>query len=202
MRPRWFADPGEIAADQAAAAALRRLPAYPRMVAVSGAAGGAGATSVCVGLAATLAALWPGQVAVTGFDELPELPGVDRDEAPLWSDDVDPDLPARLRGTHAFTFFDVGTQTGAAARAVLTGADGHIVVAGAAGAGRQRALDRVAAVARPGALVTVVVRDGRDGDGQAGLPADPAFSRLDAELLERARTGTCRALLAIAARHA
>ncbi|NUT35579.1 MAG: hypothetical protein HOV79_21205 [Hamadaea sp.] len=195
---KWFTDPDEVAEERAAAAALRRLPASPRVVAVCSGAGAAGVTSVCVGIGATLAALWPGKVAYAGLLEAPAIAGVHVEPETMWTDQVTPETVAALRERFGVILLDLGAHAGRTTRRLLSTADRVLVVTDQDGRGRERALARVTSVV-PATRTAVVIRDGQPGEHRFGLPVDKAFAQPGPDLLERAKPVTCRALLRLAA---
>lgn len=195
---RWFTDPEEIEAERSAAAALRRLPVRPRVVAFCAGAGGIGTTAVAAGVAATLVTLWPGRIAYAGLSCAPRLAGVHVEPEPQWTDQVGAELVTALTERFAVVVVDIGTHADRAARVLLSNADRVVVVTDADGRGEERVTARLAgpAAATP---VAVAVRDGHGAPPRFGVPQDKAFEQLSGDVLERARPATCRALLRLAA---
>jgi len=195
---RWFPDPADLTAERTAAAKLRTLPATPRVVAVCSGAGGVGATTVCAGVAATLAALWPAKVAYSGLAAAPPLPGVRTVDAPLWTDAVDPAAVDRLAEQFPLVFLDVGAHADRTARTLLGRSDRLLVVTDRIGRGEKTASARVDET-RPATSATVVVGDSTEHDGDRfGVPHDKALRDLADGFLDRVRPVTRRAFLYLA----
>ncbi|MCP2323909.1 Mrp family chromosome partitioning ATPase [Hamadaea flava] len=195
---KWFTDPDEVAEERAAAAALRRLPVGGRVVAVCSGAGGVGATSIAAGIGATLAALWPGRIAYAGLLSAPPIAGVHVAADTMWTDQVTLDAVVELRDRHSVLLLDLGVHASRTTRILLSTADRIIVVTDEDGLGEERALARVNTAA-PATKRTVAGRPGQSTHDRFVIPPDKAFAQLDAELLERAKPATCRALLRLAA---
>ncbi|GAB2934406.1 hypothetical protein GCM10027280_22760 [Micromonospora polyrhachis] len=195
---RWFPDPGDIAAERAAAERLRQLPATPRVVAVCSGAGGVGVTTVGTGIAATLGTLWPDRVAYVGLAATPSLSGVHVVTAPLWTDQVDLAEVTRLTERFTVLLLDIGAYADPTARALLGLADRLLIVTDQAGRGVERVLARVAE-AGPATRTTVIVGRDTENRDHLCLPHDKALRKLDAEILDRVRPATRRAYLTIAA---
>ncbi|NUT20420.1 MAG: hypothetical protein HOV77_14635 [Hamadaea sp.] len=195
---KWFTDPDEVAEERAAAAALRRLPASCRVVAVCAGAGGVGVTSVCAGIGATLAALWPGRIAYAGLLEAPPIVGVHVAAETMWTDQVTLEAVEDLRKRHSVLLLDLGVHASRTMRVLLSTADRILVVTDEDGRGEAKALARVHAAAAATRRATIG-RSGQSGPDRFVVPSDKAFSQLGPDLLERAKPATCRALLRLAA---
>ncbi|MEV0271758.1 hypothetical protein AB0H43_23505 [Hamadaea sp. NPDC050747] len=195
---KWFTDPDEVAEERAAAAALRRLPAGGRVVAVCSGAGGVGATSVCAGIGATLAALWPGRIAYAGLLAAPPIAGVQVAAETMWTDQVTLEAVEDLRDRHSVLLLDLGVHASRTTRVLLSTADRILVVTDEDGRGEEKAMARVITAA-PATKRALAGRSGQSAPDRFVIPSDRAFAQLGSDLLERAKPATCRALLRLAA---
>jgi len=195
---KWFTDPDDVAEERAAAAALRRIPKTGRVVAVCSGAGGVGVTSLCAGIGATLAALWPGRVAYAGLLEAPPIAGVHVAQETMWTDQVTLEDVEELRTRFSVVLLDLGVHASRTTRVLMSTADRIVVVTDEDGRGEAKAAQR-AATAAPATRRAVVGRSGQTTPDRFVMPSDKAFTQLGDDLLERAKPTTCRALLRLAA---